>query len=215
LNSGAQPTGIETDMTTVRSRLLIGAVLLVVSSCGGAPPEPPFAVATDEPLPSLGPTTDAAPTATATPEPVPSLGENELAIGDTATITRAGEPWAELTITEVRVDASYPEPGPAAGGDTPRVDHDFVAANVTLTARAEPVTFELAHLRATLETGEPIEITFSHLGPKPELLPATVEPSASVSGWIIYEAPKVGRVRLAYDDGSATTEPFSFVLRAD
>lgn len=199
-----------------RSLMLVVVVLVTLSGCTSSRPEPPFTV-TDEPLPvftpgpSISHTAAAAPTPTATPR----LGDNELAVGDTVTITRDSQPWAEMTVTEVRVDRSYPDPGAAVGGDTPRMGHDFVAANVTLTAIADGVSFELGHFRALVDTGTTIEQAFSHLGPKPDLLPASLALGQSASGWLIYEAPEVGRVRLSYDNGSATTAPREFLLRAE
>lgn len=192
---------------------LLCVALIALSGCAGSQPEPPFTV-TAEPAPVFTPGPTPTPTPAPTPTPTPSLGENELAVGDTVTITRDAQAWAELSVTEVRVDRSYPEPGAAIGGDTPRMGHDFVAANVTLTAITDAVSFELGDFRAAVDTGETIEQVFSHLGPKPDLLPASLEVGQSVSGWLIYEAPEVGRVRLSYDDGSATTAPTEFLLRA-
>ena len=206
--------GIDTEMP--RSLGLCCAVLVALSGCAGERPEPPFTV-TAEPAPALTPGPSHSPTAVpaSTVTPTPSLGENELGVGDTATITRDGQAWAELTMTEVRVDRSYPEPGAAIGGDTPRIGHDFVAANVTLTAIVDAVNFELGHFRASVDAAETVEQVFSHLGPKPDLLPASLDAGQSASGWLIYEAPEVGRVHFSFDDGSATTAPMEFLLRAE
>ena len=68
--------------------------------------------------------------------------------------------------------------------------------------------------RATVETGEEVTLAFSDLGPKPDLLPGTLEGRGdSASGWLIFEAPEAGRVRLSYEAGSDTMAPLEVVLR--
>jgi hypothetical protein len=197
-----------------RSLTFLCVVLVGLSGCAGGRPEPPFNV-TDELAPVLSPGPTLMPTRTPAPTVSSRLGENELAVGDTASIARDAQAWAELTLTEVRVDRSYRDPGPGIGGDAPRAGYDFVAANVTLTAVGDAVGFELSDFRASVDAEGRIEQVFSYLGPKPDLLPGSLEAGQSASGWLIYEAPEVGRVRLSYDDGSATMAPTEFLLRAE
>jgi hypothetical protein len=198
-----------------RSVAVLCVVVVALTGCAGGQPEPPFSVSAEPGLRVSPGSTPPSSSSTSAPTATPRLEENELAVGDTATITRDGQPWAELTVTEVRVDRSYLDPGPGIGGDTPRVGYDFVAANVTVTAIADAVSFELADFRVTADGVTTIEQVFSHLGPKPDLLPATLEVGQSASGWLTYEAPEIGRLRLGYDDGSAATAPTEFLLRAE
>jgi hypothetical protein len=148
------------------------------------------------------------------PTPTPTLASNEVGIGENVGITRDGVSWAALTVSEVVVAGSFPNPE-APGGDAPdRSGSVFVAAHVTVAALADTVSFELEGFRATVETGDEVTLAFSHLGPKPDLMPGTLEGRGdSASGWLLFEAPEAGRVRLFYDDGMATSSPLRIVLR--
>jgi hypothetical protein len=193
-------------------RTLIVLAAVALSACAGGQPSPPFAVETDAPA-----GTPVAQPSVATPEPtpVPTLGPNEIPIGENVGITRDGLSWASLSVTEVQVDRSYLDPGPAVGGDRPRVGYVFVAAHVEIGALAEEdVPFTLEGFRASADGDPELEMTFSHLAPKPDLLAGTLEGRGDeATGWIIFEAPEEGRVRLWYDDGTMTSEPLPIVLR--
>lgn len=195
----------------MRRSLVLAAVLL--GACAGGQPSPPFAVETDAPA-----GTPVAQPSVETPEPTaePTLGPDDIGLDENVGITRDGVSWASLTVTEVQIDRSYLDPGPAVGGDRPRVGYVFVAAHVEIGALAdEPVPFTVEGFKASADSDPELELTFSHLGPKPDLLPGTLEGRADeASGWIIFEAPEEGRVLLWYDDGTMTSEPLPIVLRA-
>lgn len=202
----------------MRGLVVVGVVLVVVvSGCSsGLPPEPPFQVTPDPTL--LG--TPMPQPSTRTPEPTPSatppaaLGANEIAIGENVAITRDGVSWAALRVTEVVIERSFAE-ADGRGRDTPeRIGHVFVAANLTISALADAVAFDLAGFRATTDSGDEVTLAFSDLGPKPDLLPTTLQARGdTASGWLIFEAPESGRVRLTYTSESATTAPLEIVLR--
>ena len=195
----------------------LAVLLIVVSGCSsGLPPEPPFQVTPEPTL--LG--TPVPQPSTRTPEPTPSptsspaLGEDEIAIGENVAITRDGVSWAALRVTDVVIERSFAETD-GRGRDRPeRIGNVFVAANVTISALAESVAFDLAGFQATVDTGEEVTLAFSDLGPKPDLLPATLEARGdSASGWLIFEAPEAGRVLLGYTSDATTTAPLEIVLR--
>ena len=199
----------------MRRLLLLGAIVWVLGGCASAPPEPPFEV-TAEPTPAGTPLPQPSartpdPTLSATPSP--SLGDNELAIGESLAITRDGAPWASLAVTEVVIERSFAE-ADGRGRDRPeRFGNVFVAAKVTISAVAESVAFDLSGFQATTDTGEEVSLAFSNLGPKPDLLPATLERGDTVSGWVLFEAPEAGRVRLSYAADPAAAAPVEVVLR--
>jgi hypothetical protein len=201
----------------MRGLVALGVALVVVSGCSsGLPPEPPFQVTPDPTL--LG--TPVPQPSTRTPEPTPSptpsvaLGVNEIAVGEDVAITRDGVSWAALRVTEVVIERSFAETD-GRGRDTPeRIGHVFVAANVTISALADAVAFDLAGFRATTDSAAEVTLAFSDLGPKPDLLPGTLASRGdSAAGWLIFEAPEAGRVRLTYASDSATTAPLEIVLR--
>ena len=191
-------------------------MLVLVSACGGARPEPPFEA-------TAGPTRAGTPIAqpslrtpdpSSTPIPTPTLADDEVPLGENAAIVRDGLSWASLSVTEVVVAPAFTEPD-GRGADRPsRSGTVFIAARVTVTALAADVTYELEGFRATIDSGDEVTIAFSELSPKPDLLAGTLESRGdSASGWLLFEAPESGRVWLSYDLGSATTEPLAIVIR--
>ena len=187
-----------------------------MSACGGARPEPPFE-ATSDPTRSGTPIAQPSletPEPSSTPLPTPTLADNEIPLGQNAAITRDGVSWAALSVSEVVVAPAFTETD-GRGADRPsRSGTVFIAAHVTVSALAPDVTYDLEGFRATVNSGDEVTLAFSELSPKPDLLDGSLASRGdSASGWLLFEAPESGRVSLAYELGSATTEPLAIVIR--
>jgi hypothetical protein len=149
-----------------------------------------------------------APTPTAAPTPVVAptpTGPATYQIGDAVTVTEKGANWAKITISDVKVVASYERTYPKTAGNV------FIQAKVTYAALVDGIDFNpldwTLYCAGSLVTG----YTHAFNGPDPALHAGTLPNGGNVSGYVVYEVPPTGEVRMAYGD---PTDVFEVIIRA-
>ena len=166
------------------------------------------AVATDTPAAAQ------APTPVVTPAPT---GPATYAIGDTITVTSNGAPWATIAISGVKVAASYKGTGAYAYTDKPQTAGDvFVSAKVTYTALTNGVDYNPFDWQVFCDGVAVQNYTAVLSGPKPELASGTLPNGRSASGYVVYEVPAKGEVRMSYGGNTFSNSGpvFEVIVRA-
>jgi hypothetical protein len=199
-------------------RILIALLTaVIVAGCSGkaatgteAPTVPP----TTSPSTTLtaNPTTAiVTPAPTPTPEPTPA-GPTQYTPGDLITITSNGEPWATVTITNVKQVAKY---SGAYSSDVPAKGNVYIQAFVTYAALTDGVTYGPYDWQVFVGGVAVDSFTFVIYGPKPMLGSGTLPKGRKAEGWLVYEIPKTGKVLLSYGGTFGNQAPvFEAVLRA-
>lgn len=149
-------------------------------------------------------------TPAATPAPT---GPKTYKIGETATVQR--DNWGlKITVSDVKVVATY-------GSGKYLVDKPQVAGNVFIQAKVsyEAVTDGADYSTADWELYcDGTAVTYSAFviyGPKPDLGTGTLITGRKAAGYVVYEVPKKGEVRLSYKAVMFDTAPtFEVVIRA-
>ena len=201
-------------------RLALGlAVVLAVGACsaqsvGTAVPATSAAqVATTQPS-----ATQAAPTATPTPVVTPApTGPATYQIGDTITVTKSDADWAKITISDAKVAASYTGTGAYAYTDKPQTAGDvFISAKVTYAALTNGVDYNPFDWQVFCGGVAVQSFTMVLSGPKPALSSGTLPNGRSASGYVVYEVPAKGEVRMSYGGNmfSNSGPIFEVIIRA-
>ena len=201
---------------------LILAVSLAVGGCSaqtvatvvpaGAATAAPVGAATQTPA-TQAQTTEA-PTPVATPAPT---GPATYQVGDTITVTNNDANWATITISDAKVAASYKGTGAYAYTDKPQTAGDvFVQAKVTYTALANGVDYNPFDWQVFCDGVAVQNYTIVLSGPKPALSSGTLPNGRSASGYVVYEVPAKGEVRMSYGGNmfSNSGPIFEVIIRA-
>jgi len=195
----------------MRRLLLLGIALFAVACTGQG-------VGTAEPPTSAPTGAEDMPTATAdmpTPTPAPA-GPTTYAIGDTVTVTEYGEDWAKITISDVEVVESYKSDYDYV--EKPQVEgYVFIQAKVTYEALQDGVTYNPFDWQVYC-AGEAMDnYSFVAYGPQPDLSSGTLPNGRKASGYVVYEVPKVGEVRMSYSGNIFLNDSpiFEVVIRAE
>jgi hypothetical protein len=131
--------------------------------------------------------------------------------GETVTVDRDG--WTvKVTVSDVAIAASYKgqilEDKPAVAGDV------FIAAKVTYQALTDRVSYSSADWDGFC-AGMAASKAYAMFGPQPELDTGTLFAGRSAAGYIVFEVPAKGEVRLSYKAVIFDTTPtFEVIIRA-
>jgi hypothetical protein len=182
------------------------AVALAVASCGGAAPlkgSPQALPPTEGPWIVTPPAT--------TPIPTPS-GPELVAIGKPITLSALdGTPAVAITVSKVavlaKVGSGYAVQTPGRAGDR------FVVAFITYKAFRDGIRFGAADWQLFVGTTLVTGFQFNIYGPKPRLEFGTLPAGRTGSGWLMFEVPKTGEVRLSYGGAIAGRPAFEVILR--
>jgi hypothetical protein len=158
--------------------------------------------------------TSHAPTPVVTAAPT---GPTTYKIGDTITVSQDGSDWATISITDAKVVASYKGTGAYAYTDKPQTAGDvFVQAKVTYTALTNGVDYNPFDWQVFCAGVAVQNYTIVLSGPKPELSSGTLPNGRSASGYVVYEVPAKGEVRMSYGGNTFSNSGpvFEVIIRA-
>jgi hypothetical protein len=152
-------------------------------------------------------------TSTAPTPTVASTGPVTYQIGQTATSDRDGQK-VKITVSDVAVAATYT--GTDGYVDKPQVAGNvFISAKVTYEALTDGVTYSTADWDVFNDGVAVTGYTIVLGGPKPLLSSGSLTTGRKAIGYVIYEVPPKGEVRLSYKAVVFDTTPtFEFVIRA-
>ncbi len=147
----------------------------------------------------------------ATPTVAPT-GPVTYQIGQTATSDRDGQK-VKITVSDVAVVATYTSNGYV---DKPQVAGNvFISAKITYEALTDGVTYSTADWDVFNDGVAVTGYTIVLGGPKPLLGSGSLTTGRKAIGYVIYEVPPKGEVRLSYKAVIFDTTPtFEFVIRA-
>ena len=202
-----------------RLACLLPAVLLV-AACGAtaglASPtvgaQAPSAVAVTPGL-TTSPTT--VPTEVPADTPDPTIEEPSTTVyraGDVINVTINGDPWADITVSKVKVVRKYD--GPYNLDDIPAKGSVYIQAFVTYVAKTDGVDYNPYDWQV-FAAGEAVDnSTYVSNGPTPELSSGTLPSGRKASGWVVYEVPAKGEVRISYGGVFSNDAPvFEVIIR--
>jgi hypothetical protein len=148
-----------------------------------------------------------------TPSPTPA-GPATDSTGDTVTVTQNGEDWATITVTEVKQAAS-------CKSSYGYVEKPQVTGNVFISAK------ERTWLSSTVSTTTRFDwdvfcdgvavnnFSLVIYGPKPALSSGTLPTGRTATGYMVYEVPKAGEVRMSNKGNIFNDAPvFEVIIRA-
>jgi hypothetical protein len=197
-------------------------LLLVVVATGGcsiqnlevktAVPATTPAVATS----TAGSATASSPTAVAATS-TPS-GPTTYHIDDTVTVRQGGIDWAQITVSDVKSAASYKGPyGYVQKPQTP--GYVFIAAKVTYLALQDGVSYSNLFDWQVFCDGVAVDtsriLADATYGPAPALGSGNLPNGRKASGYLVYEVPAEGEVRMSYTGGIMSTGVvFEIIIRA-
>jgi hypothetical protein len=166
-----------------------------VASTSAASPSSPILRASTAPTPTVAPT-----------------GPVTYKIGQTATSDRDGQK-VNITVSDVTVAKTYTSNGYV---DKPQVAGNvFISAKITYEALTDGVTYSTADWDVFNDGVAVTGYTIVLGGPKPLLSSGSLTTGRKAIGYVIYEVPPKGEVRLSYKAVIFDTTPtFEFVIRA-
>jgi hypothetical protein len=175
------------------------------------------ACSTDTPSVSENPLhSSSEPTVSEAPSTAPRPTTTTYAVGDVITMVQGGQPSAEFTILEVREAEGFMAPDGLTGDTAQTSGYLFLAANVRYEALADGARYGSFQFQVLVD-GQPVGTSATAIyGPEPLLPVGTLSEGSAVEGWLLYEVPPTGEVRLSYSDPATLDEPpiFEVVLRA-
>jgi hypothetical protein len=195
--------------------------VLLIAGCGASAglasptvgaPTPSAAAVT----PGLTPTATTVPTEIPADTPEPTIEEPSTTVyraGDVINVTTNGDPWADITISRVKVVRKYD--GPYNLDDVPAKGNVYIQAFVTYVAKTNGVDYNPYDWQVFV-AGEAADNTaFVSNGPKPELSSGTLPTGRKASGWVVYEVPAKGEVRMSYGASSFSNDApvFEVIIR--
>jgi hypothetical protein len=137
-------------------------------------------------------------------------GTNIHKPGDTVTVQQNGKDYVKITVSDVQTAASYTSG--KGYPDKPRVAGNvYISANVAYEALADGVEYNTFDWTVTCAGVAVNNWTIELYGPKPELGSGSLSSGQKASGFLIYEVPPKGEVRMSYGGDPAT---FIVVIRA-
>ena len=186
-------------------RKAVACVILgfMVIACGAAV----STVQPQRPTSQPAPGTDQPPPPADTPAPA---GPATYQAGDVITVQQNGEDWANITVSDVK------SVGPTGYGEFDRpktAGNQFIQANVTYEALADGVNYNPFDWQVFVDGQAVDNTTFVLEGPKPDLSSGTLPKGRKASGYVVYEVPPSGEVRMSYGGTYGDAPVFEVVLR--
>ena len=166
-------------------------------------------VAEGTPHPSSEPSVSDAPST----EPSPTT--TTYAVGDVITMAQEGRPSAEFTVLEVREATEFMAPDGMTGDSPQTSGYVFLALSVRYEALADGARYGSFQFQVLVD-GQPVgKVATAIHGPEPVLTVGTLSQGSIAEGWLLYEVPPTGVVRLSYSDPATLDDPpiFDVVLR--
>jgi hypothetical protein len=190
------------------------AAMLAVAACSAqavgtvVPAATPTQAAVTQAAPTQAVPTEA-PTPVVTPAPT---GPATYKVGDTVTVTQNGSDWAKITISDVKTVASYKA---QYYTDTPKTAGDvFIQAKVTYAALQDGVTYNPFDWQVFCAGTAVDTFTIVINGPTPVLHSGTLPNARNASGYVVYEVPAKGEVRMSYGGTFGGVPVFEVIIRA-
>jgi hypothetical protein len=192
-------------------------MLLVVGGCSGAAapsadktPAPATTAATAAPAITMFPLVTPVPTLAPTPQPA---GPKTFPVGYMVTLKVDDQDWAHVTVTQPSVHAYYK--GSSGFKDTPDTQgYVYIQALVTYEALANGVDYNPFDWDVYCDGMAMKNYAVVIYGPKPELSSGTLSTGRKAQGWVVYEVPAKGEVRMSYSPGYSDSGPvFEVVIR--
>jgi hypothetical protein len=197
-------------------RLLILVAMLAGCTAAGGPAIPPASVGPTLTLaPTVAPSTPVATEEPATPDPATPAptpdGPTTYKAGETIHLTQDGDAWADVTVSKVQVVAKYDG---AYSDDKPAKGHVFIQALVTYVATVNGVDYNPYDWQVFVAGEAVTDTTFVMYGPKTELSSGTLPAGRKASGYVVYEVPAKGDVRMSYGNMFGNDAPvFEVIIR--
>jgi hypothetical protein len=143
--------------------------------------------------------------------PTPA-GPKTYQIGEQVVLNQSGKPWVTILISDVQVVASYKG---TYGSDTPKTAGDvFIQAKVTYAALADGVTYNEFDWQVFCAGTAVSGFAFVMYGPTPALSSGTLPSGRNASGYVVYEVPAAGEVRMSYGGTYGQAPVFEVIIRA-
>ncbi len=165
---------------------------------------------------ATGPVATAAPATTSdstidTPEATPA-DEATITwrVGDPIRITCGGEDCLDVTVLQVKFATGY---GSGYMRDAPRKGHVYAAVQVRYKAVMSGADYNPWDWQLFVNDEAISEFAYLVSGPAPELSAGTLPKGKSVTGWVVWEVPKSGRVVIAYGGSVSQAPVFEIILR--
>jgi hypothetical protein len=186
--------------------LALGAVLITGAIKGGSGVAAASATATATPMATS--TASPSPTPTATPEPTPSptatptpapTGPKTFPVGTPVYLTTDDgvTPWGTVTVSDVKTAAYYK--GSYGYQEKPEVAGNvFISAKVTYEAAADGITYNPYDWEVFCDGMAVGSSSYALYGPQPALHSGTLPSGRKASGYVVYEVPPKGEVRMSY-----------------
>jgi hypothetical protein len=178
----------------MRSLLVVVALIVGGCSTAGLGTAGPAATATVALTATVAVTGTREPLITASPLVTPRSTPATYTAGDTVTLIGEAGPYARITVGLVSVHASYKDsdgytsvPGTAG--------YVYVQAFVTYEALADEFRYNLMDWTVK---GAGFPVWVDHGGPEPMLTTGNVPEGTTAKGWVVYEVPPTGVVRMLY-----------------
>lgn len=148
--------------------------------------------------------------------PMPTLmpayaGPMTVPLGQTITVSRGGTAWANLTVSDVKVVASYPG---TDSTDRPKTAGDvFIQAKVTYEALTDEV--EVNEYDWKVYYSGRLITAFAYVlnGPEPAFHTCLLGNGVSDSDYAVLEVPATGEIRMAWFGIVNATPWFEVVIR--
>lgn len=143
--------------------------------------------------PTAQPTATPQPTPTPTPEPT---GPKTFAVGYGVTVQSSGVDEVRIKISDVSIHKTY---GSGYLVDKPRqAGNVFIQAKVTYESLKDGASYNQFDWQVFC-AGQAIDNwAFVTAGPQPDLGSGTLPKGRTASGWVVYEVPAAGEVRMSY-----------------
>ena len=147
------------------------------------------------------------PTISAAPSTEPTPTTTTYAVGDPITMMQDGTRSAEFSVLEVREAETFMAPNGLTGDSTQTSGYVFLALSVRYEALADGARYGAFQFQI-LANGQPVGGPASALyGPQPVLTVGTLDQGTTAEGWLLYEVPPTGEIRLSYTDPGTLGDP--------
>jgi hypothetical protein len=200
-----------------RGLAIVAAISLAISACAsgatatntpGSASAPGQAPAANGSTPDI--TLEPGADATATSG---DTGPTSAKIGEAIRITCDGEDCLDVVVLKAQTATRYMDPQGYLN-DTPDHKGDvFLAVEIRYTAVGPNADYNEFDWALYINDEQVQNTAYVSNGPKPELSANNLPKGKKVTGWIVWEVPKAGRIVLSYEPGS-NGSIFEVVLRS-
>lgn len=148
-----------------------------------------------------------------TPEPTPTPepdGPFTAAKGEAVTITCGGDPCMEVTVIKSATASKY---SGKYSSDRPASGRVFLAAQIRYVALSNDASYNQFDWNLYVDDNLVDGTAFVIYGPEPQLHSGDLGKGKKVTGWMVWEVPKTGRVVASYEPPGADGAIFEVRLR--